>query len=231
MYVRPHAATIAAGMLAAATLLAGCTTAPEIDTSDDSAVTYDGLYPVKGTRADDAWARPDVDWSRYSEVYLDGVSIEYRPGGESGRSSYSRSQGGPFEVTDAQKARLQEIVDKTFRDELGAATHLRLVDQPGPGTLRIRAGLLDVVSYVPPDSGLGGRDSVFLSEVGAATLVLEIRDSVTNAILARVIDRRVAEDVGQFHESNRVTNTAEVQRLVRSWARSLRMRLEEATSP
>ena len=221
-----------AGMLGvtAACFLAACTTSPTIDTSDPSAMTYDGLYPVAGGTADDAWARPDVDWSQYDEILLEAVGIEYRPGGESSRLAYSRSSDGPFEVTDEQKARLQSTVWEAFREELARSERFRLVDEPGPATLLIRAGLLDVVSWVPPDN-LGPRDSVYLSRVGEATLVLEIRDSVTNAIYARAVDRRAAETLGEFRESNRVNNASEVRRLANSWARSLRTRLEEAVAP
>ena len=83
---------------------------------------------------------------------------------------------------------------------------------------------MDVVSYVPPDA-VSGRVDVYLSAVGEATLVLEIRDSITEAILARVVDRGLAERTGGIMmESNRVTNTSEVRRLVRRWASLLRER-------
>jgi hypothetical protein len=72
-----------------------------------------------------------------------------------------------------------------------------------------------------------GRGNIYLSSVGQATLVLELRDSETNAILARSIDRRAAEPVGgTFTDSNRVTNAAEVRRLIRYWARRLREGLD-----
>ena len=55
-----------------------------------------------------------------------------------------------------------------------------------------------------------------------------LRDSITEAILVRVVDREAAEDIGgRLHESNRVTNTAEVRRLAKRWALALRKRLDE----
>jgi len=61
--------------------------------------------------------------------------------------------------------------------------------------------------------------------------VLEIRDSITQTVLVRVIDRRAAESSGDFTASNRVTNRAEVRRLAKSWARLLRTRLDELAKP
>ncbi len=128
-------------------------------------------------------------------------------------------------MTEKQKARFEQTVGEAFREELAKSERFAIVDEAGPDVLLIRGALLDVVSYIPPDN-ISGRVHVFLSSVGEATLVIEIRDSITNAILARAIDRGAAEDMGGWSESNRVTNTAEVRRLVRRWGRSLREGLE-----
>ena len=205
----------------------GCTTAaPTIDTSPTAEVTFDGLHEVLNSAADKAWAKPGIDLSRYTKIKLEGAGVEYRPGGEAGRTWMSRSQGGPYEVTEKQKERFEQTVREAFREELAKSERFSIVDEAGPDVLLVRGALLDVVSYVPPDA-ISGRVSVFLSSVGEATLVIELRDSITNAILARAIDRGAAEDLsGGWTESNRVTNTAEVRRLVRRWGRSLREGLE-----
>lgn len=214
--------------LIALVVVAGCATStPTIDTSDESKMTFDGLYPVKGTRADDAWARPDVDLAQYSKIILQSVGVEYRPGGESGRSF---SRGGPYEVTEEQKARFEATMREAFLQELGKSEHFTIVTEPGPDVLLVRGGLLDVVSWVPPEPA-GARDAIYLSQVAEATLVLELRDSITEAIFARAVDRRAAEDAIGFRESTRVNNAAEIRRLAQTWARMLRTRLDEFAKP
>jgi hypothetical protein len=212
--------------------IAGCTaTAPTVDTSADAEMTFDGLYPVRDSRADLAWARADVDLAQYSKIMLQGVGVEYRPGGESGKSFSARTRGGPYEVTEAQKARFQSMMREAFLEELETSEHFTIVAEPGPDVLLIRGALLDVVSFVPPEP-IGGRSDVYLSKVGEATIVLELRDSITEAILARAVDRRAAEDAGGFlQQSNRARNTAEVRRLARTWARLLRERLDDYAAP
>jgi hypothetical protein len=219
----------AIGLVAIA--ISGCSTAPPtIDTGPDAEVTFDGLYEVKNSRADKAWALPDLDLKGYTKIMLQGAGVEYRPGGQSGRTYYQRSRGGPFEVTEEQKARFEETVRQVFREELGRSETLEIVTEPGPDVLLVRGALLDVISYVPPDD-TPGRVDVYLSSVGEATLVIEIRDSITGAILARTLDRRAAESMpGMLTESNRVTNTAEVRRVVRRWATALREGLERITT-
>ena len=204
----------------------GCATAPpEIDTG--AAVTHDGLYPVRNTRADEAWARPGFDLSRYDKIMLEEAGIEYRPGGESPRTTVDRSRsGGPYEVTEEQKGRLESVLMQAFHQELGRSEVFEIVNEPGPEVLLVRGSLLDVVSNVPPEPV--GVTDIYLTSVGEASLVVELRDSVTNAILARAVDRRAAERPGgDLFESNRVTNTTEVRRLAQTWASVLRTRLEE----
>ena len=215
----------------AAIAVSGCSTAPPtVYTGPDAEVTFDGLYEVKNSRADKAWALPDLDLKGYTKIMLEGAGVEYRPGGQSGRTYYQRSRGGPFEVTEEQKARFEATVGEVFREELARSDRLVIVDEPGPDVLLVRGALLDAISYVPPDD-TPGRVDVYLSSVGEATLVIEIRDSITEAILARTVDRRAAESMpGMLTESNRVTNTAEVRRVVRRWATALREGLERITA-
>ncbi len=212
-----------------AAVFAGCeASTPSLDTAGEQ--TFDGLYPVSGTRADYAWARDDVDLSAYTKIRLQPVGIEYRPGGESSRLWANRSSFEHYEVTDEQKERFARVVMEVFKEELGKSERFELTDETSPDVLLIRGALLDVVSYVPPERA--GRSEVFLSRVGEATIVLEIRDSITEAILVRAIDSGVAEGSGDsFTRSNRASNTAEVRRLVRSWASRLRDRLDEFGTP
>jgi len=187
-------------------------------------MTYDGLYPVENPRADAAWARPDADISGYSKIMLEGVGVQFRPGART-RVNRASSASDYYVVTPERKKRLKEIFAEKFREELAKSTHFMLVDEAAPDVLLIKGGLIDVVSYVPPAQA--GRYEIFLDRIGEATLVLEITDSVSEAIIARSVDRRAAETISKdFQRSNRATNTAEVRRLAGIWARMLREQLD-----
>ncbi|NOR67133.1 MAG: DUF3313 family protein [Woeseiaceae bacterium] len=210
-----------------AVVLVACTTAPPtIQTGPDAELSFDGLHKVDNSQADVAWARPDFDISGYTKIWLVGAGIEYRQVKNRGRTSVDRTRGGPYFIDDKSRAQFEELVGTVFKEELQKIEKYELVDGPGPDVLMVRGGLLDVTSYVPPDP-VGGRSVVFLSSVGEATLVLELRDSETGTILARSIDRRAAETIGgTFTRSNSVTNSAEARRLVRFWATRLREGLD-----
>lgn len=217
------------GAILVSALATGCATPPPtIDTSPTAEVTFDGLHEVQNSRADKAWAAPGLDLSGYTKIMLMNAGIEYRPGGNAGRTYSARSRGGPYEITERQKERFEQLVTEEFREELARSQRFEIVEEPGPDVLLIRGGLLDVVSYVPPDD-LAGRVEVYLSQVGAATLVVELRDSITGAIMARAVDGRAAEPISGGLPSNRVTNTAEIRRLVQYWATRLREGMEGFT--
>ncbi len=205
-----------------AVVLVACTTAPPtIQTGPDAELSFDGLHRVDNVQADAAWARPDFDISGYTKIMMVGAGIEYRQVRDRGRSTVARSQGGPHFIPEDARADFEAVVNEVFLEEMSNIERFEITDKPGPEVLMIRAGLLDVVSFVPPEA-IGGRSVLLLTSVGEATLVLELRDSMTGTILARSVDRRAADNFGgRVTRSNSVTNSSEVRRLIQFWARRL----------
>lgn len=208
---------------AATALLAGCATPePALQTGPDAEVSFDGLTRVENSRADAAWARADLDLSRYSKIMVVSAGFEYTDASNRGRTATERSRGGPFVIDEQRRERFEALVNEVWTEELQKLQHFEFVTEPGPDVLMLRGALLDIETNVPDTDQMAGRSRVYVSYVGEATLVLELRDSQTGAILARSVDRRAAERMGgQLFESNRVTNAAEVRRLMRFWAQRL----------
>lgn len=209
-----------------ASLIVGCAAStPTIDTSPEAKQSYDGMYPVKGGRMGAAWARSDFSIEKYSKVMLESIGVEYRPGGSERRRLGGSGPDNIFALTDDQKKRIQEVMSEAFVEELKKGEQFELVTEAGPDVLLLHGGLIDVISFVPPDPV--GSGEIFLSRLGEATLIFELRDSASGAILLRAADRRTAEDSGRnFTNSNRATNTAEIRRLARSWGMTLREGLD-----
>jgi hypothetical protein len=208
----------------------GCATkSPTAKTGPDAETTFDGLYEYENTRVDVAWAEPDLDLSGYWKIIPVNLGIEYRDVKNRGRTTMERSRGGPYFIDDKARAEFEELVNEIVMEELQKSNRFEIVNEPGPGVLIVGGGLLNVTSEVPPDP-VGGRSRIYLSSVGEATLVLEIRDSESNRILARAVDRRAAEPIGgTFTHSNTVTNNAEIRRLIRHWGALVREGLEGFT--
>ena len=209
---------------------AGCSSTPTFQTGEDAEITHDGLTRMEGTVMDAVWAREDIDLTGFTTVMFEGVGFQYRndSGPYSGRagagtSSVRTSSTTEFQLDDATKAVFEEEISGAFREEIMRSDIIKVVDEPGPGVLLVRGGLLDVVSRVPPEAP--GRSRIFISSIGEASLVLEVVDPMSNTVLARAIDRRAGDRIGGM-ESNTVTNRAEVRRLGRRWGSILRVGLE-----
>ena len=97
------------------------------------------------------------------------------------------------------------------------------MEQAGPDVLILRGAMLDIVSFVPPE--MAGRHDIYLSAVGAATLVVEGIDSMSGEVVFRAVERRAA-DAGRTILANTVTTYAEVRRWARRQATTLREGLE-----
>ena len=218
-------------LLAAA--LAGCSSTPTFQTGEDAELSFDGLTRMDGTIMDIVWARPDIDLTGYRKVMLEGMGVEYREvsGPYSGRAGMSsstvmmRSTAKPgsrmeFKLDADTRALFEEEISGAFIEAMGSSDVFEIVEEAGPDVLLIRGGLLDVVSRVPPETV--GRSEIYIDSVGEATLILEIRSSVSKSIYVRAVDGRAMSQAFQMQRSNRATNRTEVRRLGRRWGDMLR---------
>jgi hypothetical protein len=187
--------------------------------------SFDGLREVRNPRFGAVWVADDFDLSGYTKVRLEGAGIEFRNVGATGGS---RNRTREFPISERGQQDLSDIMENAFRRELARSSRFELTEAVGPDVLTVWGGLLDVVSFVPPERP--GRSDIWLRSVGEATLVIELRDSQSNATLARIVDRRAAEQTSTGTVANTVTTTAEVRRLATNWARLFRQRLDQAPS-
>ena len=115
-----------------------------------------------------------------------------------------------------------------FATELGEKGGYEIVEAAGPDVLRIAPHIIDLDIYAPDlNSSVNSRS--YVRSAGRMTLKLQLIDSETGDLLAEASDRREAPDRGYAQWANRVSNTAEARNLLKSWAKALRARLNEAT--
>jgi hypothetical protein len=199
--------------------IAGCATKESsIQTGPDAEVTFDGLHKVDNAAFKNAWADPDIDFSRYSKFIAGGAVFEFRAVKKKGTQRASSQT--EFWIDDKSKEKLKEEVSTVFQEELAKSERFTETDTPAPDTIIIRGALHDIVSRVPPE--YVGRSDIYLSSVGEATLILEVIDSMSGEVIARAVERRSAERPGSTVRSSSVTTWAEVRRLARKWATKLR---------
>ena len=78
-----------------------------------------------------------------------------------------------------------------------------------------------------PDTLEAGRTKVYSVSPGEMTLIVELRDAESGAILARAADHK-GRSFGPMQWNTRGTNVAEARRILRAWAVTLREGLDAA---
>jgi hypothetical protein len=179
-------------LIAAALLLSACAgSEPTIQQGPDAETSFDGLVRIDNSRFQRAWIDPEVDLKSYTKIIPGNAKFEFRAVKESTRTSTSLGREKEFWISEDNRERLVETVSQIFSEELASSKHFTITDTPAQDALIVTGALLDIVSRVPPESV--GRTEVFLSSVGEATLVLELRDSLSGETIYRAADRRPIE--------------------------------------
>jgi hypothetical protein len=172
--------------------------------------------------------KPDFDLTPYTKIMIASAGLSFKK--VKPVSSFEARQGASeFPISPEGQQMFKDIMKEEFTAELSKLKRYQIVDKPGPDVLLLVGAVINIVSSVPTDvdsASFAGRGGVYLTSVGQATLVIELRDSLSNEILGRAIDGRAAESPFAF-EANKVTVWTEVHRLAQAWASLLRKRLEE----
>ena len=193
--------------------------APELNT--------DGLQLVEKDGRGAIYADPDADWTQFSKIMLDEATVAFRRNWErdQNRGSATRVRTSDIERI---KSGLAELFNEVFATELAEKGGYEIVEAAGPDVLRIAPHIIDLDIYAP-DIRSSANTRSYVRSAGRMTLKLELYDSETGDLIAVASDRREAPDRGYAQWANRVSNTAEARTMLKSWAKALRVRLNEAT--
>jgi hypothetical protein len=205
--------------------------APRLQTGPDAEITPDGLQRVEKTVMSAAWVKPDLDLRGYTKLMLVGAGFSYKAVDNEGRRYIpGRSNDSEFYISEENRARIEQEMREAFLKSLSGLKRYEIVTEPGPGVLALVGGVYDIVSSVPPANSCTGRCDIYLRDVGQATLIIELRDSMSNEILVRAADRRAAESAGMAVNASAVTVWPEVRRLASFWGTRVRKGLEDLES-
>src|SRR5215469_18362797 len=189
-------------------------------------VTKDGLHLYKQTKERLAYLRPGATFTQYKKVAILDPYVEFS---KEWVNDYNRDQRDPsrqIRDSDLERAKkaLQGDFKKIFTEELQKGGRYQVTDSGGSDVLVLRPALINI-QVSAPDLMTAGRSTSYVESAGAMTMYLELWDSASNTILARVVDGKV--DPNQFGQrSSSVTNRAAANRMMESWADELRNRLD-----
>jgi len=184
-------------------------------------VSSDGLHLIKNAKVRIAYAKPGMTLDQYTQVKILDCFVQFKKNWE--RDYNMNEVGLEGRVTDkdadAIKQRLATKFNKVFTKELTKAGH-SVVEDAGADVLLLRPAIINL-DVTAPDTMHAGMSTTFVASAGQMTLYMELYDSSTSTLLARVIDPKAGQQGGIAMQANRVTNKAEADRILSRWAKLL----------
>lgn len=189
-------------------------------------VSKDGLHLLKDTKARVVYAKPGATLDPYSRVMIVDCFVQFR---DDYKHDYNLDQMGlEGRISDKDlekiKKKLAEEFKKEFTKVLTRDGH-SVVDETGPDVLLLRPAIINL-DITAPDLLSAGFTRVVVRSAGQMTLYMELYDSATSTLLARVIDPQ-ADERAFAQEANRVTNRSAADRIIKGWAELLSSQLSD----
>jgi hypothetical protein len=186
-------------------------------------VSHDGLKLTPSKNVALLYVREGASLAGYRKVMLDPVQVAFD-------KQWSRERRDiPEDERERIRTELAEEFRKVFKEELEKSGSYEVVDAGGSEVLRVTAVIVDLF-VTAPDVNRAGRNRTYAVSAGRMTLIAELRDTESGAILARVADRKEASNFNTFTWTTRASNTADARRILKSWAVALRKGLDAARS-
>lgn len=197
-------------------LLAGCVVnAPPV-----AEQTADGLVRVPGKQVDTVYVKRGATLAAYKRVMLDSVEIAFKQDWQ--------KQHPEVSAEDITRVRSQgaAVFYEIFSSALTMNNGYPLTTQAGPDVLRVSATISELDLSTTP--GVGGTQRMYVVSPGDLTLLMELRDSQSGALLVRAIDREKGRASGNLRVADAVSNSTEARQALQMWAGLLRGALDAA---
>jgi len=183
-------------------------------------VSKDGLQLQKQTKQRLVYLKPGATFSPYHRVAILECYVEFRKNWARDYNSEHVELENQVTNNDIErmKSALSAEFKKVFVNELTKGGY-QVVDTAAPDVLVLRPALVNV-DPTAPDLMAANMERTVVRSAGQMTLYLELWDSTTNTILARVMDAE-ADQQPFAQPASRVTNTAAADTILKSWADEL----------
>ena len=202
-------------MLAPILLLPTILNAEEADAKE----TWDGLVAVEESDVAAAFIDPKADFSVFRRVAILDPYVAFR---SNWQRDQNRSRTRNVRASDVEriKADVADVFLAVFTERLEAAGY-DVVNYADEDVLILRPAIIEL-DITAPDVNRAGRSRTYAASTGAATLFMELFDSLSGDLVGRAVDRRAARRGSGFAmQSNRVTNRADARREFGAWADKL----------
>lgn len=190
--------------------------------------SFDGMELIMHTRSSIHYRKADVEFAGYDKLILLPCQVAFK---KNWQRDYNRSRtSANTRVTERDMTRIKDQVAKLFNEvfseELKKTKNFSLTSKPGARVLLLKPAIINL-DVNAPDLKSAHRQKTYVQRTGEGTLYLEVFDSVSGEILARVIDAKATREHSFFQWATRVSNRADTKALLGQWAKKLRQKLDE----
>lgn len=194
----------------------------------DAALSHDGLSKIELKGVGRAFALPGASLAAYDRVILDPIEVAFRKDWDPQRT------GSHIKLSQMERDKIRGAIAKLVREEFVKALEVKpgypVITKAQANALRVKISIINL--YVnAPQSEMAGRSRSYSVSAGEMTLFMEIYDSETGQILARIVDRERAADNSTLQISSQATrdaNEAAARSIAAAWAKLLRESLDRA---
>jgi hypothetical protein len=188
----------------------------------------EGMVLMKDTKLRIVYAMPGATLDPYTKVILLDCYVAFKKDWQKEKNREAISLSSQVRTSDMERIK-KKVADgfrEVFTEELQTKGGYEIVGQPGEDVLIIRPAIMNL-DITAPDIKSASMTRGLVASAGQMTLFMELYDSSTGDIIARVIDPQAADKGGFAMIASSVTNTAEAKRIMRKWAETLRSHLGE----
>ena len=221
-------------LLLCGALSAGCASTSSTELTQSGFLSdYSKLQPDPDDPSARLYVRSGVDWRQYQKVLLEPIRVWVKDDADYKGVDPTELKA----LTDHFQQALVRALEPTYP----------VVSQPGPGVLRVRVAITDLVPTQPQVSvatvvvpfgsvASMAANTAGLSHLGQTAIEAEFLDSQTHQVLAAFMDRNVGRKFnfsqgvsGAINSYGNAFNTwAYARAAFDAWAQLLRQRLDEA---
>jgi len=200
--------------------------APSVTVAAEPPPEWDGLLRVPDKGADHLYILRGANFAQYTRVRIDPVQIAFDEHWQPNAGKRDLQRRLSKNDLDDIRSNLAREFHDLFPEALTKGGYM-LTDEDGYDVLRVTPQIVNLY-IAAPSKPTSGRSRIYVANSGHMTLVLELRDSVTQQLLARVVDTAQGRRTGTFQVASSVTNLADARAALHKWSDVLLTALDHA---
>jgi hypothetical protein len=177
------------------------------------------------------YMKPGATFEQYKRLALLDCFVQFA---KDWQRDYNQDEPGlEMQVSQGDMDRIKKELaaefKRVFTAELQTDGGYEIVDIAAPDVLILRPAIVNLIVNAPEIDTAPPMSGSVVASAGQMTLYLELWDSTTNTLLARVIDTEADQGQGGLAQAgNSVENKEAADRILKNWADRMRKALETA---